>query len=100
MAKKALEIGFLDGISTKDELLQNLIKGEDMTEAQAQLFGLLSKHESKEDKEKLTALLATYGVNGVWDEENPAVDKVKEQAKKIIDNSSKIRCFDGIRTKS
>jgi len=90
MAKKALEIGFLNGISTKDELLQNLIKGEDMTEAQTQLFGLLSKHESKEDKEKLTALLATYGVNGVWDEENPAVDKVKEQAKKIIDNSSKI----------
>ena len=90
MATKALEIGFLDGITTKDELLQNLIKGDNMNEAQTQLFGLLSKHESKEDKEKLTALLATHGVNAVWGEDNPTVKKIEEKAKKIIDNSSKI----------
>lgn len=90
MAEKALEIGFLDGITTKDELLQKLVKGDSMDKTQTQLFGLLSKHESKEDKDKLTALLATYGVNAVWDEENPTVQKVEEKAKEIVNNSSKI----------
>ena len=90
MAEKALEIGFLDGIMTKDELLQKLVKGDNMDETQRELFGLLSKHESKEEKEKLTALLATYGVNAVWNEENPTVKEVEKQAKETMDNSSKI----------
>jgi len=93
-ASKAQEVGFLNGITTKDELLTKLTEGEEqMTAAKQKTLALLASHETDEEKAELTALLATSGVNAIWEEDDPsseAVEEIKEEAKEEMLNSSKI----------
>jgi len=91
MASVAKEIGFLDGITTKDELLLTLKKGEiEMTALEQKTLSLLASHGTEEEKQELTALLATHGVNAVWDEEVAETEPIQETATAIMLNSSKI----------
>jgi len=88
-ASKAKEIGFLDAITTKDKLLLKLKGDTQMTKTEQDTLKLLASHETEDDKEKLTTLLATFGVNAVWDEDTK-VEEIEEKAIQAIDDSKKV----------